>query len=262
MVKLSEITQFIETEFPPQYAEEFDNIGLLAGRCDRKITKVVLCLDANKNVVREAIDIGAELIITHHPAIFNPLKRVTDTTDSGEMLVSAIENGISIYSAHTNLDSAPGGLTDEVCKKLKLSPVSNLQGNLGRLCKAPEDTTVKTLVSKIKKEFGIDKLYSTFTEDKKISTLAICNGGGGGELVDIAIATGADVYISGDLKHHEVSMLKISDNIDFIEIRHFDSEKIVTELLKERLCEKFGDKIEIHISKAEVSPLLDTDKIL
>lgn len=262
MVKLSEITQFIETEFPPQYAEEFDNIGLLAGRCDKEITKVVLCLDANKNVVREAAEVGAELIITHHPAIFNPLKSVTDTTDSGEMLVSAIENGISIYSAHTNLDSAPGGLTDEVCKKLNLSPVSNLQGNLGRFCKVPEGTTVKTIISQIKKEFEVDKLYSTFTEDKKISTVAICNGGGGGELVDIAASMGADVYISGDLKHHEVSMLKFNDNIDFIEIRHFDSEKIVTELLKERLLNKFGDKLEIHISKAEVSPLLDTDMIL
>ena len=262
MVKLSEITDFIEAQFPPEYAEEFDNIGLLAGRGNKEITKVVLCLDANKNVVREAIDIDAELIITHHPAIFNPLKKVTDSTDSGKMLVSAIENGISIYSAHTNLDSAPGGLTDEVCKRLNLSPVSNLHGNLGRFCKASEGTTAKTLSSLIKKEFGIGKLYSTFTEDKKISTVAICNGGGGGELVDIAIATGADVYISGDLKHHEVSMLKINDNIDFIEIRHFDSEKIVTEILKERLWKKFGDKIEIYISKAEVSPLLDTDEIL
>ncbi len=178
------------------------------------------------------------------------------------MLVSALENGISIYSAHTNLDSAPGGLTDEVCKRLGILPFSNLEGNLGRICKAPEGTTAKSLSKKIKKEFKVDKLYSTFTEDKKISTIAICNGGGGGELVEIALSTGADVYISGDLKHHEASTLKINDNIDFIEIRHFDSEKIVTELLKEKLLEKFGDKVEIHISKEETSPLLDTDKIL
>ena len=108
MIKLCDLTDFLEKEFPFEYAEDFDNVGLLAGRCDKEITKVILCLDINKNVVREAIKIGAELIITHHPAIFNPVKRLTDNTDFGEMLISAIENGISVYSAHTNLDSAPG----------------------------------------------------------------------------------------------------------------------------------------------------------
>ena len=92
--------------------------------------------------------------------------------------------------------------------------------------------------------------------------MAICNGGGGGELVEIATNSGADVYISGDLKHHELGMMKVSDNIDFIEMRHFDSEKIVTGILENKLKEKFGKELEIYISKAEVSPLLDTDKII
>lgn len=262
MVKLCEITKFLETEFPPEYAEDFDNIGLLVGRCNKEVTKVVVCLDANKNVVREAAEKGAELIITHHPVIFNPIKRISDNTDAGEMLISALENGISIYSAHTNLDSAPGGLTDEVCGKLKLSPFGNLEGVLGRICHAAEGTTAKSLSERIKKEFGIEKLYSTFTTDKEIKTAAVCNGGGGGELVDIAAGLGADVYISGDLKHHEVSALKINDSIDFIEMRHFDSERIVTGLLKRRLAENFSGKLEIYISEAEVSPLLDTDEIM
>lgn len=262
MVKLCEITDFLEKEFPTEYAENFDNIGLLLGRSDKDISKVILCLDANKNVVKEAASQKAELIITHHPAIFNPIKRINDTTDSGEMIISALENKISIYSAHTNLDSAPGGLTDEVCKKLELTPIGNLEGNLGRLCKAPEKTTAKALAEKIKKEFGIEKLYSTFTEDRIISTVAVCNGGGGGELVEIAASLGADVYISGDLKHHEISALKTNDNTDFIEMRHFDSEKIVTELLKRKLEAEFGKKVEIVISQAEKSPLLDTDLIL
>ena len=262
MVKLSEITEFIETLFPPEYAEDFDNIGLLVGRRDKDVTKVIVCLDANKNVVYEAAEKGVSLIITHHPVIFNPIKRITDDNDAGEMLIYALENGISIYSAHTNLDSAPQGLTDEVCKKLNLSPIANMEGNLGRICSAAEGTTAKLLTAKIKQEFGIDTLYSTFTADKEIKTAAVCNGGGGGELVDIAAKLGADVYISGDLKHHEVSNLKINDNIDFIEMRHYDSEKIVTELIKRKLEEKFGERLEIIISDVEVSPLLDTDKII
>ena len=231
-------------------------------RRNKEVSKVVLCLDANKNVVKEAIEKGAELIITHHPVIFNPIKSINDDIDAGEMLVLALENGISIYSAHTNLDSAPGGLTDTVCNMLDLSPISNLEGNLGRLCKTEKGTTAKSLCDRIKKEFGIEKLFSTFTTDKEINTVAICNGGGGGELVDIAQTLGADVYISGDLKHHEMSALKISTTTDFIEMRHFDSEKIAPYIIKEVLLKAFGRDVELIISKAEVSPLLDTDKII
>ena len=149
MIKLTKITEYLEKEFPPEYKEDFDNIGLLVGRSDKDVTKVLLCLDANKNVVKEAIKIGAELIITHHPVIFNPVKSVTDSTDFGEMLVSAIENKISIYSAHTNLDSAPNGITDTVCEKLGLIPFGNLVGDLGRICHAQSGETAKTLCAKI-----------------------------------------------------------------------------------------------------------------
>ena len=150
--------------------------------------------------MKEAIKLGSQLIITHHPVIFNPIKKLTDDTDFGEMLISAVENGISIYSAHTNLDSAPGGLTDEVCKKLSLTPFANLEGNLGRVCHTEEGTTAKSLIAKIKSEFKVDKLYSTIANDREIKKVAVCNGGGGGELVEIASLSGADVYISGDLK--------------------------------------------------------------
>lgn len=262
MVKLKEITDYIEQLFPKEYAEDFDNVGLLVGRSDKDITKVLLCLDANKNVVREAANMGAELIITHHPVIFNPIKNITDSSDEGEMLLCAIENGISIYSAHTNLDSAPSGLTDEVCSLLSLKPISNLEGVLGRLCKAPKGATAKSLCEKIKNEFKIKKLFSTFSADREIKTVAVCNGSGSGELCTIAKDLGADVYISGDLKHHEMSAFKNSDNIDFIEMRHFDSEKIVTSLLERKLKQKFEGKLSICISEAETSPLIDTDDIL
>lgn len=262
MVKLNEIIKFLEELFPPQYAENFDNIGLLAGRQDKEVSKIIVCLDCNKNIVREAIDEGAELIITHHPVIFNPVKRITDGDDFGEMLISALESGISIYSAHTNLDSAPGGLTDTVVEKLGLIPCSNMEGVLGRMCHTPEGTTAKALAAKIKREFGITKLFSTFTSDKAVNTVAVCNGGGGGSLVQTAKELGADVYISGDLKHHEISLIKTDDNIDFIEMRHFDSEYPVCELLREKLAAQFNDKAVIKISEKQSSPLIDTDEII
>ena len=262
MTKLLEITSYLEECFPPEYAEDFDNIGLLAGRCEKDVKKVLLCLDCNKNIVREAAKSGVQLIITHHPVIFNPVRRIIDDNDFGEMLVSAIENGISIYSAHTNLDSAPGGITDTVAKLLGLTPVSNMEGNLGRICDAPKGMSAKTLAEKIKKEFKLKSLYSTFSRDKEIKTVAICNGGGGGSLVQTAQTLDADVYISGDLKHHELKELKTNDNIDFIEIRHYDCEIIARDILKEKLSHKFKDELEILVSTSETSPLVDTDSIL
>ena len=262
MVKLKEITNYIEKLFPPEYAEDFDNIGLLVGRCDKEISKAVICLDCSKDIVYEAVKDGAQLIITHHPIIFNPVKSVTDNDDFGEMIITALENGISIYSAHTNLDSAPGGLTDTVIEKIGLIPYSNMEGVLGRMCHASEGMSAKTLAEKIKKEFNISKLFSTFTTDKEIHTVAVCNGGGGGSLVETAARLGADVYISGDLKHHEHCYLKTNDHIDFIEMRHFDSEFPVCELLLEKLTAKFKDNLEVKISNAQASPLIDTDLII
>ncbi len=261
MVELKVITEFIEEIFPPSYAEDFDNIGLLIGRCDKQVKKALICLDFDKNVVKEAIEEGADLIITHHPAVFNSMKSVNDATDHGAAIVAAIENGISVYSAHTNFDSAPGGLTDNVVKMLDLIPIGNMEGELGRVCKAPFGETAVSLANRIKETFGIENLYSTFTKNKKISTVAVCNGGGGGSLVETVQTLSADVYISGDLKHHEISMLKVNDNIDFIEMRHYDSEIIACDILFKKLDERFRNDIVLKISTAQSSPLIDTNNI-
>ena len=262
MVKLTQISAFLEKLYPFEYAEDFDNVGLLAGRFEKDVQKVIVCLDCDKNVVNEAIKEKAQLIITHHPVIFNPVKRIVDNTDEGEMLVNAMENGISIYSAHTNFDSAPNGITDTVAKKLGLCVISNMEGVLGRICSAPDGTDAKSLCKKIKEEFNIKTLYSTFTENRKIHTVAICNGGGGGSMVSVAQQLNADVYISGDLKHHEILSLKINDNIDFIEMRHYDSEVIVCDILKEKLEAELGENITVVKASSQASPLVDTDNIV
>lgn len=261
MIKLCEITKRLEELFPPLYAESFDNIGLLAGRSDKEVTKAMVCLDCTPSAVDAAIKNGCELIITHHPLIFSPLKELSDETKKGEMIVNALENNISIYSAHTNLDSAPGGLTDYVVKKLGLTSECSIEGNLGRVCTAPSGMTAKRLCGIVKEEFSVKHLYSTFTKDRIIRKIAVCNGGGGGELLQAVKALGADVYISGDLKHHEILEFQSSDKCDYIEIRHFDSEIVVTELLKEALSDSFGSELECITFKS-VSPLIDTDELL
>lgn len=260
-MELKVITNYIEKLFPLEFAEDFDNIGLLIGRSEKEISKILICLDCDKNIVDEAIEEKAELIITHHPVIFDGAKRICDDTDFGKMVIKALENNISIYSAHTNADSAKGGLTDEICSMLDLKPVSAILGNVGRICRAPKGMTAKELCKKIKDAFNLPHLFSTFSSDREISSVAVVNGSGG-SLSEAAKALGADVFISGDIKHHQLTELKINDDFDFIEIRHYDCEIPFCSLMKEKLQKKFKGAVEIKISKFQSSPLIDTDLIL
>ena len=262
MITVSAIIAFLEEKFPPSYAEDFDNIGLLLGRSDRSVSKAIVCLDFSKKVCEEAIKKGAELIITHHPVIFSPIKRLDSSSPDSEALLFAIENKISVYSAHTNLDSAPDGLTDFILKKLGLSSIGTMEGELGRVCRTAPNTTAFDLIARIKKEFKINKLYSTLKENKPVNTVSICNGGGGGELADLALINESDIYISGDLKHHEVLKFSLSKTSDYIEIRHHDCEFCVTELLKSVLDSRFKDSLETEISEFNTAPLIDTDSLL
>lgn len=260
MIKLREITAYLEEKFPLSYAEEYDNVGLLVGKTDKVVKNILICLDCTYETILEAINLNCNLIITHHPVIFSPVKSVADNSYIGKMIITAIENGISIYSAHTNLDSAPGGLTDYLASLLSLSAVGNMENNIGRILKAPKGYTAKDLILKLKEVFSTEKIYTTIKNNKEISTIALCNGSGA-DLIDAAESAKADVYISGDLKHHNILYLKEKDNLDYIEIRHYDAEYPMTKLIYSTLLEKFGDAAGLYISESS-SPLIDADKIL
>lgn len=260
MVFVKEIANYIEERFPTCYSEDFDNVGLMLGRGNAPVSRVLLCLDVTSNVVREAIKHNAELIISHHPAIFTAQKSITEA--NAAPLLLAAENGIAIYSAHTNLDSAPEGLADYAVKKLGLVPQGAIVGNLGRICPVNDTLYASELCARIKKAFGVKKLYSTLRGDRLVKKIAVCNGGGGGEVLCAAMESGADIYISGDLKHHEHTAIGEKKDFDYIELRHYDSEFCVTALMYDVLCEKFGCELDVLVSKENVNPCIDTDEIL
>ncbi|MGN1098555.1 MAG: Nif3-like dinuclear metal center hexameric protein [Clostridia bacterium] len=243
-------------ELPPEYAADYDNPGLLAGRKNREISKVLLCLDCDRFVVDEAVREGAQLIISHHPVIFGGIKSVTDQDPDGETLLSAIENGISIYCAHTNLDSCPGGLTDYLCEKLNLTPLEPIEGNDGRICAPREGLRLLELCSKIKEVLNLEVVSTTAQMNRPVKRVAVCNGSGG-SMAGAARAKGADVYITGDVKYHQLREFYLAENFEYIEVSHYDSEKIVTELLFDRLKERFGAGLEAVISKTNVNVMTE-----
>src|SRR5689334_11051717 len=123
------IIEALERLAPSSLALEWDNVGLLVGESNRAVNKALIALDATDQVVEEAVTKGADLIITHHPVIFHPVKRVTDQTVLGRRLLKLIKNNISVYSAHTNLDIANGGVNDVLFELLGLRDKEPMEQN-------------------------------------------------------------------------------------------------------------------------------------
>lgn len=249
-MKSERIYEFMEEIAPKSGAMDFDNVGLLVGRRDKEVTRVLTALDCTMEVVCEAKRKNCELILCHHPVMFSKIGRINDDTKEGEMLLYAIENNISIFAAHTNLDFAEGGLNDFFLEKLGFCATDTIEESCGRVFDC--EITAKKLCERIKTVFGIEKLRVCIDSDKLILKGAVCTGSGK-SLAEMAAAK-ADVYITGEMGHHDILNLAASD-CGYIEISHYDSEKIVMELIRKHLEKKFGDELVVFLSEENKNPL-------
>lgn len=249
---IREIADILNAYAPVSLAEDFDNVGLLIGNGDREVRKALLTLDVDEFVAEEAVRWGADIIISHHPIMFSPIQKITGDTSEGRCILNLIENKIALYSAHTNLDSAHGGLNDLMCEILALENCRVLSNpdndfGLGRVGKLPEEITLCELAEKVKGLFGLDSIRYSGADMRTVSTVALCSGGGGSMVYD-AVSSGADVYISGDLKYNNIRDLVFS-GMGFIEIPHYSSEIFAPKLFEKIL----GDAIETRISQCNVN---------
>lgn len=207
---------------PATIAEEWDNVGLLVGRGDQAVTKVLVALDLRDHVLDEAERLGCDLVLTHHPAIFPALNAVTDATVTGRLVLRAASAGIAIVAAHTNLDSAASGLNDAMAHMVGLTELAPLRpsvvdpalglGRIGRL----DGVTLGELVRRCATVFDYPAV--TFVGDPALALErgAVCTGSGA-SLIGDAQAAGADVYITGDLKYHDAD---IAGGLALISIPH------------------------------------------
>lgn len=255
MVTLDKITSFLEELAPKELSESYDNVGLLVGKTEKEINKVLIALDADEKVAKEAESLGVDLVISHHPLIFNPLKRVTDKDSISRTVISLIKSDISLFSMHTNFDSVKSGLGDLFLDKIvKTKGRKPLEGEgengIGRIADLCEDLALSDILKNIKKEFNLVSVRYIGDENRKISKIAVCNGGGASLIYD-AKEKGADLYVSGDIKYSQARFAYEND-IAFIEIPHYSAEIIFCEFVKEILKEKFGEKVEIFTSLKNV----------
>lgn len=256
-MKCRDIASVIERLAPRTLAYEWDNVGLLCGDMDQEVTKVLLTLDLDLGVVEEAAQIGAQMIVAHHPIMFDPIRRITEQTPDGKMLRALIRSDISYYAAHTNLDIAKGGLNDLLASKIGLQNVEILEytqdrsAGIGRIGDLKEPLSLSALAHRLKQALNIDFVRYSGDEDAPVSRIAI-NTGGGTSLIPAALDANADVFITGDYKYAQIRHL-VEHGMKVIDAGHYDTEFIVCELFYNYLHDQFGDALELYISKANTN---------
>ncbi|MBQ7036991.1 MAG: Nif3-like dinuclear metal center hexameric protein [Clostridia bacterium] len=251
-MRIFEITNAIEKYAPKELASSYDNVGLMLGDSNAEVSAVLLTLDVDLAVAMEAKAVGAELIISHHPLIFNPVKNITADTPEGKCLLYLIENHIAVYSAHTNLDSTLGGLNDLAAQFLSLSSTVPLEVNgeagIGRIGVLPVPMKLSQLAEEIKKIYHVPHLRFVGNGERMVSKVALCTGSGG-DLTLLAKDKGADVYITGDVKYN-VAREADANNIGLIELGHYESEFIAVDLLEKIITHYGGISVNIFKSHA------------
>ena len=238
--KVKDVAAVIEQFAPLSLQEGWDNSGLCIGSPEAPVSSVLLGLDCTPELVDEAINCGADMIVTHHPLIFSGLKKITPDDQVGEAVFKAIKAGISIYAAHTSADKVIAGVSGAMAAKLGLKNVTILNEDgegtgLGVVGDLQEPVTADEAVSMVKEKFSLKTLKASRPVEGKISRIAMC-GGSGGSLIKDAISSGAQLYISGDISYHNFFT---REGFMIMDIGHYESEIEIVDILFSLLRKNF-----------------------
>ena len=231
---------------PLELQMDFDNAGFQLGHADREVRRVLLSLDVTDEVAEEARDLGAELIVSHHPLIFSPLRSLCDTDAVQRRVLFLIENGIGLISMHTNLDIAEGGVNDVLIRLLGAEPESALDADgCGRIGTLPEPVPLDAFLKRCKEKLGAEGLRCC-PGGNPVSRLAVMGGAGAGSL-EAAAALGCDTYVTSDVKYHQFQRAA-ELGLTLIDADHFYTENPIVPVLARRLSARFPD-VSFSVSK-------------
>ena len=242
---LTEIAPFSESM-------SFDNTGILIGDPEAKVETVLLCLDVTPRVLKEAADCGAELIISHHPIIFDPLRNVR----KGDRVYEIVQSGISVISAHTKLDKAfPYGVNHALAEALGLQSIHGVipdgSGYIGFMGELSEEITPEAFGAQVKEALGLRALR--YTPAHKMLRRVCVVGGAGGEYAEAAAEYGADAFVTGEVKHHEAIDAVLHDFVVY-EAGHYHTEILYRTMLQRVLSEKCPG-VTFRVSRQERPPM-------
>lgn len=245
MIKLIDLINKIEKKYPLDLAFDFDNVGLLIGDKNKKISKILVTLDVTQKVINQAIEKNIDLIISHHPIMFRPIKKITSDTLEGRKIISLIANNIALYSLHTNLDVAKDGLNEYILNLLGFDFEKNQELDAIRNVVLEKEILFDDILKILKNKLDLKHIRYIKTKDK-IKEIYLVTGSGKSYLSQIP--KGA-LLITGDLTHHE-SLDAKEEDISQIDIEHYGSEKLVKNLLYD-VIKNINEDLEVYIADTE-----------
>ncbi len=226
------ILQELEKTVPRSLAESWDNVGLLVGNRGGTASRILLALDTSEKLMREALDLGADTIITHHPVIFKPLSAITTEEPAGRILQKALAHNINIIACHTNLDSTIEGVNDALAAALGLTDleplvsaagVNDRKAGLGRFGILPDELSFEALLDKLFDILNLKNFNIAGPQPERVRMIALC-GGSGSDLARLAYSKKADVYLSSEIKH-DVAVWANDAGFCIIDGTHYATEK-------------------------------------
>ena len=265
-VLLRHIIDHLNTAAPFNLAESWDNVGLLVGSTESPVTSILIGLDATNSLLDEAIQLGADTIVTHLPVIFKPLARIDTADPLGRLLQKALAHNIAIIACHTNLDNAIDGVSDILGRALGLTQLSpllpspNATGSatgLGRIGRFTTPVTPGQFLHTALQALGLTSIQVAGPLPTSIQTVAVC-GGSGSDLAALALSRGADLYLSAEIKH---STARWAEENDFciIDGTHYGTEHAAVQLLANMLqamCASQHWQIAVAQTKTEKPPFV------
>ena len=251
-MKIQEFIAIMVRIAPKELALEFDNPGLLVEPDHAQITRVLVALDCTRSVAQEAAEWGADLVVTHHPLFFHPVNRLAYSDPATAAACVLLRHGIGLFAAHTNLDAAHGGVNDTLCALFDIRDAIPFDEGVGRVGVLNEPETLQSLARRAETILHAQVRFSGDPE-RAISRVAVM-GGSGGSAVAQAAAQGADVLLTGELKHSDALDAQTL-GLSLVVAGHYETEAVVLKPLMKRLQNDcFG--VQYQLSRADGSPFV------
>ncbi|MEU3724380.1 Nif3-like dinuclear metal center hexameric protein [Streptomyces sp. NPDC031705] len=267
MPRLSEVIAALDALWPPSRAEEWDAVGTVCGDPDAEVTRVLFAVDPVQEIVDEAVKLGADLVVTHHPLYLRGTTTVAADTFKGRVVHTLIRNGIALHVAHTNADTADPGVSDALAGALDLRVTGPLvpdptdpagRRGLGRICELDHPETLREFAARAAARLPrtAQGIRAAGDPDALIRTVAV-SGGSGDSLFAQVRAAGVDAFLTADLRHHPVSEAREQSPLALVDAAHWATEwpwceQAAAEL--DAVSERHGWGLRTHVSRTVTDP--------
>lgn len=265
MPRLGDVVDLLHSWYPPDTADSWDAVGLVAGDPDAEVRRVLLAVDPTLDVAREAVAWDADLLLTHHPLFLSGVHGVAATTPKGRTVHTLLGGGCALLAAHTNADQALGGVSEAMAHALGLTDLAPLlptgpgsptgTGRIGTVA----ETTLEAFAEQVAAALPATAHGVRVAGDpaRVVRRVALC-GGAGDFLLDHVAGTDADVYVTSDLRHHRASeFLELADlhgGPALVDVAHWAAEWTWLPMVRARLAEALGDTVGLRVSTTNTDP--------